>query len=90
MMKSVVLVVLLAYSATASFWSGCSDIPDAVVPIDITSSQCSDTKCTMTRGEPLNAHVAFNLVKDHDHLKVAVKGTMYGLKIDLYDKRESE
>ncbi|KAG5678825.1 hypothetical protein PVAND_008459 [Polypedilum vanderplanki] len=89
MIKFFVLFTFFVYSVNANFWSGCFDLPNAIIPTEITSDQCSDTKCIIKRGEPLMGHVAFTFLKEHEYLKVAVKGTMYGTKIDLYDFKEN-
>lgn len=85
MFKVIFLTFLLAYSAEANFWSQCSDLPNALAPDLIISTACPEgaTRCTATRGEPLNADVYLTPIHAHAQLEVVVTAFIFGIGINL-------
>ncbi|KAG5669276.1 hypothetical protein PVAND_017166 [Polypedilum vanderplanki] len=88
MLKVIFLTVLLAacsVNAQQSFWSICTDLPNALAPRQIISPACPPgaDRCTATRGEALEADVYFTPVRAHNYMHVTVTAFILGIGIDL-------
>ncbi|XP_070508416.1 uncharacterized protein [Chironomus tepperi] len=83
MFKFVALTVLLAISGANAFFACCSDQPNAVCPRTVTSPSCSGTRCTVSRGEILQADAFFTPVRAHARLDVETTAYVLGVGVNL-------
>lgn len=84
MFKIIVFSVLFVFTgAQASFHACCTDLPNAVCPSRVTSPSCSGTRCTVTRGQQLEAEAHFTPVRAHSRLDVVVTAYALGVGVNL-------